>query len=146
MRMTRISLGAIVLAAVAGVAVAAQQTSQPSGATQPQTGGQMDMSSMMTQCQQDHQAMGTALDKALATIREARQSNDPSRMRAALEQVEASLAGMQQRVSVCTTMMNNMSNMMGMMMGMMGGRQGMGMRRGQPGAGGTSQPATPPAR
>lgn len=146
MRMTRISLGVIVLAALAGLGLAAQQPSQPGGTTQPQMGGQMDMSSMMTQCQQHHQAMGTALDKALATIREARQSNDPSRMRAALDQVEASLAGMQQRMSACTTMMNNMSNMMGMMMGMMGGRQGMGMMRGRPGAGGTSQPATPPER
>jgi len=146
MRITRISFGAIVLAAVATVAVAGPQTSQSGGTTQPQMGGQTDMSSMMTQCQQHHQAMGTALDRALAIIREARQSNDPSRMRAALDQVETSLADMQQRVSGCTTMMNNMSNMMGMMMGMMGGRQGMGMMRGQPGAGGTSQPASPPQR
>ena len=142
MRITRISLGAIVLAAVAAVAVAGQQTSQSGGTTQPQMGGQTDMSSMMTQCQQHHQAMGTTLDKALAIIREARQSNDLSRMRAALDQVEASLASMQQRVSTCTTIMNNMSNMMGMM----GGRQGMGMMRGRPGAGGTSQPAAPPER
>ena len=86
------------------------------------------------------------MSSSFAVIREARQSNDPSRMRAALDQVETSLADTQQRLSGCTTMMNNMSNMMGMMMGMMGGRQGMGMMRGQPGAGGTSQPAAPPQR
>lgn len=139
MQITRISLGAIVLAAVAAVAVSGQQTSQSGGTGQPQMGGQTDRSSMMTQCQQHHQAMSTALDKALAIIREARQSNDPSRMRAALDQVETSLADLQQRVSGCTTMMNNMSNMMG-------GRQGMGMMGGQRGAGGTSQPTAPPQR
>ena len=143
MPMIRALLASIVLVALAGLGLAAEQPSQPGGA-QPQTGGQTDMSSMMTQCQQHHQAMGAALDKVLASVREARQSNDPSRMRAALDQVETSLAGMRQRVSACTTMMNSMSNMMGMMMGMMGGRQGMGMMRGQPGAGGTAQPATPP--
>ena len=105
----------IVLAALAGLGLAAQQPAQPGGA-QPQTGGQTDMSSMMTQCQQHHQAMDASLDQVLTAVREARQSNDPSRMRAALDQVETSLAGMRQRVSVCTTMMNSMSNMMGMMM------------------------------
>jgi hypothetical protein len=131
-----------VVAALSGLVLGGQQPSQPGGTTQQRTGGQMDMAGMMKQCQEHHQAMRTALDTALATIRDARQSNDPSRMRAALEQVETSLAGMQQRVSTCTTMMNNMSNMMGMM----GGRQGMGMRRGRPDAGGTSQPEKPPER
>jgi hypothetical protein len=131
------------LVVMAGVGLAAQQPPQPGTPGQPQAGPQMNMSGMMTQCQQHHQAMGAALDKVLASVREARQSNDPLRMRAALDQVETSLSGMQQHVSACTTMMNNMSNMMGMMMGMMGGRQGMGMMRGQPAPGGTAQPSVP---
>jgi hypothetical protein len=77
--------------------------------------------------------MRSALDAALSTVRDARRSNDPSRMRAALEKVEQSLGGMQQHMSMCTGMMDKMSQMMG-------GRRGMGPRGGQPDATPAPQP------
>ena len=144
MRLTRISLGVVLLAGLTGLVLAAQQqTPQPESG--PQRMGGPGMAAMMSECQAHHQAMRTALDTALATAKAALESNDPSRMRAALAEVETSLASLQQRVATCTTRMQNMSTMMGTMMGMMGGRQGMGMMRGRP-DGGTPPPQTTPER
>lgn len=114
MRLIRIFSGALVVAAMSVLVFAGQQATQSGAAGQPPAGDQMATAGMMKQCQEHHQAMRAALETALATTRDARQSNDAARMRAALEQVETSLAGMQQRMSTCTTMMSNMSNMMGM--------------------------------
>ena len=47
-------------------------------------GTQMSIADMMKQCREHCQATRTSVDTTLATIKDAKQSNDPAKMRAAL--------------------------------------------------------------
>ena len=57
----------------------------------------------------------------MAKIDEAKQSNDPAQMRAALEEAQKPLAGMKDHMRMCQHMMSMMQNMHGGMGGPMGG-------------------------
>jgi hypothetical protein len=103
MAFSRIALMLVAFAALTALASAGPQ--QPAS-------GQMDMKAMMAHCQGQHQEMSSALDKALATIRDARESNDPQRLRAALDQTEGSLTTLRQHISMCSTMMSKMAGTM----------------------------------
>ena len=78
------------------------------------------MGKMMQSCHGSMQKMQQANDQARQAIAAAKQSNDPAKMRAALDQAEKALTDMSDHMSTCRGMMSTMQNMHGM--GMMGGR------------------------
>jgi hypothetical protein len=120
---------ALAVMTVVGAATFAQQPQQEQQ-RQPGQMGQMSMDDMMKQCREHCQATSTSVDQTLATIRDATESNDPAKMRAALDTVEKPLAEMQEHMKMCMQMMD-MMQMHGSMGGIMGGRTGGGMMSGQ---------------
>lgn len=126
---TRNTWLALAVMMVLAASAFAQQTQQEQKRQQPGQMGQMSMDDMMKQCREHCQATSQSADQTLATIREAKQSNDPAQMRAALDAVEKPLAEMQEHMKMCMQMMD-MMQMHGGMGGMMGGRMG-GMMPGQ---------------
>lgn len=93
--------------------VAALLAQQPSGKT-GQQGSSMNMADMMKQCKDHCQRATTALDQTRKDIQAAEQSNDPAKMRAALQQADKGLSEMSQHMNSCMSMMNMMENMRGM--------------------------------
>jgi hypothetical protein len=59
------------------------------------------------------QSMRQSNDKLKATIAEAKRSNDPAKMRAALDDAERSVDSMNSHMDRCMAMMNRMQNMQG---------------------------------
>ena len=99
-----ITLVAFGAALLLGVAVFAQQ--------RPNQGGQsMSMDEMMKGCKEQCQKTMTSIDQITATMKQARESNDPAQMRSALERGEKSLGEMKDHMSSCMGMMNMMGNM-----------------------------------
>ena len=104
-----------------GIGAVAQQQSRPaqqSGQQQPAQ-GQMSMDDMMKMCREHCETAMKSNDALAKTLADARASNDPAKMRAALEQAEKPLADMRQHMNMCM----NMMTMMQKMQGMMGGQQ-----------------------
>jgi small-conductance mechanosensitive channel len=90
--------------------------SQPSsGQTSPsqsaQRGQTMSMADMIKGCQEHCQATSKTIDQLTQTIDEAKASNDPVKMRAALDQAQKPLADMKQHMSGCMNMMSMMQKM-----------------------------------
>lgn len=116
-----------------GQEAASTPASQPGG----MMGGRGDMGQMMAQCQAKCQAHMEAADQLMQTLEEAKASNDPAKMRAAIEKTQEVMRQGKQNMSECAAMMQKMHGGMGMGkgMGMMGGQTTgtMGMT-GQPGA------------
>jgi hypothetical protein len=101
--------------------LAAQQPSGQGSQPPPQKGemksmGSMSMDGMMKECNEHHQAMTKSLDQASKTLEGAKQSNDPAKMRAAIDQAQKQLADMKEHMSMCGNMMNMMQKMQGGMM------------------------------
>lgn len=88
--------------------------------------GMMAMHDMMKSCSEHCQQTSTSIDKVLTSLRDAKASNDPARMRAAIEEAEKPLGMMHQHMSMCMKMMNMMQ---GEGMGNMHG-EGMGNMKG----------------
>ncbi len=65
----------------------------------------------MQSCQKHCSTASESIDKLTQTIESAKQSNDPAKMRAALDQAEKPLADMKQHMSMCMNMMSMMQNM-----------------------------------
>jgi hypothetical protein len=106
--------------------VAAQQPTKSGKQTSPssQHGGAMPaMDDMMKMCQTHCQATTTAIDQLTATLKEARESNDPARMQTALDQAQQPLAEMKNHIGECMNMMSMMQQMHGGMGGAMKGKQ-----------------------
>jgi len=82
--------------------------------------GDMSMGGMMKECNEHHQAMMKNMDEASKALEGAKQSNDPAKMRAAMDQAQKQLTEMKEHMSMCGNMMNMMENMQGMR-GMMKG-------------------------
>lgn len=120
--MKRFSAIAAVVALFGIGAMAQQQDTNKSasqaGQQQPAQ-GQMSMADMMKGCQEHCQTAMKSTDALAKTMADARASNDPAKMRAALEQAEKPLADMRQHMKMCMHMMT----MMQKMHGMMGGQQ-----------------------
>jgi hypothetical protein len=64
--------------------------------------------SAMMQCHQNMQSIRQSNDKLRATIAEAKRSNDPAKMRAALDDAEKSIDFMDSNMDRCMSMMQNM--------------------------------------
>lgn len=107
---TRVTSTATVAAALLlSFSLLAQQP-QPK---QQQPGQMMSMDNMMKGCREHCQATTTSIDKTLGNISDAKKSNDPAKMRAALDQIEKPLAEMKNHMSMCMNMMNMMQQMHG---------------------------------
>lgn len=103
---------------VLAIAVAQDNSAKPQSQQGSGMGGMMQMMQQCRQHCQETQQSGERLSKVIA---EAKQSNDPGRMRAALEQVEKHQSEMRQHMSMCMRSMGNMEKMhgnMGMQEGM----------------------------
>lgn len=73
----------------------------------------MNMGDMMKQCKDHCQRTTTAINQTRKDIEAAEQSNDPAKMRAALEQTDKHLSDMSQHMNSCMSMMNMMQIMQG---------------------------------
>jgi len=130
MRFVTNSLIATVVVAMLTIALPAQQSStdnhQENQSTDGMQGmqgmqsGQMqhgNMNQMMQNCRKTMQPMMQANTQAKKDIETAKSSNDPAKMRAALDEAEKAIDGMNTHMTTCMSMMNMMENMHGMMGG-----------------------------
>ena len=93
-----------------------QQEKQPSQKGEMKSMGNMSMEGMMKECSEHHQAVTKSLDQTSKTLEGAKQSNDPDKMRAAIDQAQKQLADMKDHMAMCGNMMNMMQKMQGGMM------------------------------
>jgi hypothetical protein len=66
---------------------------------------------MMEQCRQHCEAASKSLDGVMKTVANAKQPNDPAKMRAALDSVEKPLTEMKEHMNMCMSMMKTMGDM-----------------------------------
>ena len=74
-----------------------QQEKQPSQKGEMKSMEKMSMDGMMKECSEHHQAVTKSLDQTSKTLEGAKQSNDPNKMRAAIDEAQKQLADMNQR-------------------------------------------------
>lgn len=104
-------------ASALAIAATGQQSSTPSqqqgmSGMQGQRG---TMSRSMQDCHKNMQSMLQTNEKARQDIAAARQSNDPAKLRAALDEADKALAGMNEHIQMCQPMMQHMQGTGGMM-------------------------------
>lgn len=100
-----IALGAALLL---GVSAFAQQQSQTTKPQQPMD-KMMSMDGTMKGCREHCEKTMSSIDQTNTTMEQAKQSNDPAQMRAALEQGQKSLTEMKDHMSMCMSMMDMMN-------------------------------------
>ena len=111
-----ITVSAILVIGVTPVVGAQQSPGQqmPAQKGEMKSMGGMSMGGMMKECNEHHQAMAKNMDGASKALEGAKQSNDPAKMRAAIDQAQQQLADMKEHMSMCGNMMNMMEKMPGM--------------------------------
>lgn len=119
-----------VLALVVGVAVALGAGAGTFARQDKPRGQTMSMDDMMKNCREHCQATSKSIAQMSSAMNDAKQSNDPSKTRAAIDQAQKPLADMKDHMKMCMDMMSMMQNMHGMGGMMSGGRMG-GMMSGQ---------------
>jgi hypothetical protein len=102
---------AIAAALLLGTSALAQQDQQQKPMTQSKP--QMSMDGMMKGCREHCQQTSASIDELMKTMDEAKQSNDPAKMRTALDQAQKPLAEMKQHMNMCMNMMGMMQKMHG---------------------------------
>ncbi len=112
-----------VLLAIAAIPITAvllfAQSNTGSTNNQPMQGMQMGNGQMMQGCRKNMQSMMDSNAQTTKDIEAAKQSNDPAKMRVALDEAEKALSPMNEHMKGCMKMMNMMQNMHGKS-GMMG--------------------------
>ena len=106
--------GLLAIGAAVMLTVSAFAQSQPSSGqttSSKQRGQAMSMPDMMKSCQEHCQATSKTIDQLTRTIDEAKVSNDPAKMRAALDQTQKPLAQMKEHMNGCMNMMSMMQKM-----------------------------------
>ena len=98
-----------------------QEKQPPSPSGQMKSMEKMSMDDMMKDCMQNHQAAMKSIDQMSKMMEGAKQSNDPGKMRSALDQAQKQLAEMKEHMSKCDKMMSMMEKTDGMG-GMMKGK------------------------
>ena len=93
-----------------------QQEKQPSQKGEMKSMGNMSMEGMMKECSEHHQAVTKSLDQTSKTLEGAKQSNDPDKMRAAIDQAQKQITDMKDHMTMCGNTMNMMQKMQGGMM------------------------------
>lgn len=71
------------------------------------------MDDMMKGCREHCQATTKSIDQMTKMMDEAKASNDPAKMRAALDQAQKPLAAMKEHMNMCMNMMSMMEKMHG---------------------------------
>ena len=104
-----LAIGAALL--LSGSALAQQDQQQKPSTTQEKP--QMSMDTMMKSCMEHCQQTSASIDRLTQTMNEAKESNDPAKMRAALDEAQKPLAEMKQHMSMCMNMMGMMQKMQG---------------------------------
>ncbi|MBY0497436.1 MAG: hypothetical protein K2Y23_24805 [Cyanobacteria bacterium] len=90
------------------------------------------MGDMMNGCREHCQLPMKSMEQMQKTMDDANASNDPAKMRAALDQAQKPLGDMKEHMGMCMDMMKMMEKMHGGGMGnMMGGSGAMGMMAGE---------------
>ncbi len=82
---------------------------------QMQSGQKMSMDSMMQGCHKHMDAMKASNAQTTKDIEAAKQSNDPAKMRAALDEADKALSPTNKHAMACMNMMKNMHGKSGMM-------------------------------
>lgn len=114
-KVNRLLLSAAIVVLWSAV-LAAQQ--QPPQKGEMKSMGNMSMDSMMKECSEHHQAMTKSVDGMSKTLETGKQSNDPAKMRAAIDQAQKQLGEMKDHMAKCGNMMDMMQKMQsGMMKG-----------------------------
>jgi len=129
---------AIGAALLLGASALAQQDQQQKPST-TQAKPQMSMDDMMKGCREHCKQTSASIDRMMQTMDEAKQSNDPAKMHAALDQAQTPLTEMKQHMSMCMNMMGMMQKMHGMGGMMQGGMGGMMSEQRQPATGRTGE-------
>ena len=93
-----------------------QEKQKPSQKGEMKSMGNMSMDGMMKECSEHHQAVTKSLDQTSKTLEGTKQSNDPAKMRAAIDEAQKQLADMKDHMTKCGSMMNMMQKMQGGMM------------------------------
>jgi hypothetical protein len=116
MRPLRILVFAAVLSLfiLTGEQVRGQEKQQSSQKSEMKPMGKMPMDEMMKQCSEHHQTMTKSVDQLSQTLEAAKQSNDPVKMRAAIDQTQKHLSEMKEHMTMCGNMMSMMEKMPGM--------------------------------
>jgi len=112
----------VVMVFVSAADLAPSPEKQPPSSTgQLKSTEKMSMDEMMKDCKEHHQSAMKSIDQMTKVMDGAKQSNDPAKMKAALDQGQKQLGEMKEHMTMC-----------GNMMSMMEKRQGMGgMMKGQ---------------
>ena len=105
--------GLIVLAVAMAGQLAFSQDQQKDGEK-----GMMSMDGMMEECREHCEETSQSIDEMMTMMKEARQSNDPAKMRAALDKAQEPLGEMKEHMSGCMHMMDMMQKMHGGQNGM----------------------------
>ncbi len=123
MKMLRVWLfTSVVFASVLASNPAPGQEKQPPSPTgQMKSMEKMSMDDMMKDCMKHHQADMKSIDQMSKMMEGAKQSNDPAKMRTAIDQAQKQLAEMKEHMSKCGDMMSMMEKTDGMG-GMMKGK------------------------
>src|SRR5688572_13950626 len=74
---------------------------------------QMPMGDMMQNCKEHHQSAMKSMDEISKIMEDAKQSNDPAKMRSALDEGQKHLGEMKEHMVMCGNMMNMMEKMQG---------------------------------
>ena len=91
-----------------------QEKQQPSPKSEMKSTGKMSMDEMMKECREHHQSVTKSIDQMTKMMEGAKQSNDPVKMRAALDQSQKQLSEMKEHMTKCGNMMSMMEKMPGM--------------------------------
>lgn len=99
---------------LAGQQAPGQEKQPPSQKSEMKPMGKMSMDEMMKQCREHHQSTVKSIDQMTKMMEGAKQSNDPVKMRAALDQSQKQLSEMKEHMTKCGNMMSMMEKMPGM--------------------------------
>jgi hypothetical protein len=91
-----------------------QEKQQLSPKSEKKSMGKMSMDEMMKECREHHQSVTKSIDQMTKMMEAAKQSNDPVKMRAALDQSQKQLSEMKEHMTKCGNMMSMMEKMPGM--------------------------------
>ena len=91
-----------------------QEKQQPSQKSEMKSMGKMSMDEMMKECREHHQSTVKSIDQMIKMMEGGKQSNDPAKMRAALDQGQKQLSEMKEHMTKCGNMMSMMEKMPGM--------------------------------
>lgn len=113
----------VVMVFVSAADLAHSQENQPPSSTgQMKSTEKMSMDEMMKDCKEHHQSAIKSIDQMTKMMDGAKQSKDPAKMRAALDQGQKQLGEMKEHMTMCGNMMSMMEKMQGMG-GMMKGQK-----------------------